>query len=305
MTDTERAGLVLGGGGAVGLAWEAGVLAGLAAEGVTVAGAEWIVGTSAGAFVGAMLAAGLEPDEIIIRLSQAPSADEISSEAGAAPSSPSPLPDAQVLAEIFRVWTKAEVLDTPVRKRIAMLSLEAAGERVNPMLGRIGRFVDADAWPARFEATAVSQTGEFALFGPSDGVSLDLAVAASCAVPGIFPPVEIGGVHYVDGGVRSGTSADVLAPRSPSRVLIVAPLSDPASPTSRGLLGGLMDRCMRDEMQLLFDAGIPCYAIAPDANDREAFGPNLMDPSRADDARQAGRQRGQREAASGHLDDWR
>lgn len=66
-----------------------------------------------------------------------------------------------------------------------------------------------------------------------------------------------------------------------------------------------MDRCMRDQLQLLLDAGIACYAMAPDADDREAFGPNLMDPSRADDARQAGRQRGRREAAPGQLDDWR
>jgi NTE family protein len=295
--------LVLGGGGAVGLAWEAGLLAGLAAQGVRVAGAEWIVGTSAGAFLGAMLASGLDPEQIITRLARAPSADEISDKASRQSAAQSPrqaLPDARILAEIFSLWGQAEVLDRPVRERIALLANDAAGERVNPMLGRVEHLMESRAWPPSFEATAVSSSGEFAVFGARDGVSLDLAVAASCAVPGIFPPVEIAGVRYVDGGVRSGTSADVVLARSPSCVLIIAPLSDPNSAT----LGRLMDRCMRDEMQQLHDSGIPCHPIAPDADDRKAFGPNMMDPSRSDAALEAGRERAHREVAAGALGDW-
>ncbi len=55
--EVDRA-LVLGGGGPVGIAWEAGIAAGLAAEGVRLDAAERIVGTSAGSFVGAQLASG-------------------------------------------------------------------------------------------------------------------------------------------------------------------------------------------------------------------------------------------------------
>jgi NTE family protein len=286
----------------VGIAWEAGLLVGLAEKGVEVARAEWIVGTSAGAFVGAMLAAGVAPDDILAGLTRAPSADEISSQAEtpADKEARPALPDARVLGEIFQLWGQAEVLDHDVRRRIASLSVDAAGDRVNPMLGRVERFVPGDEWPDGFEATAVSHTGEFVLFGPDHGVPLDAAVAASCAVPGIFPPVEIDGAHFVDGGVRSGTSADVLIPRAPSHVLIVAPLSNPESPN----LGAVMDRCMRSEMKLLADAGIACYALVPDEADRAAFGPNMMDPSRQQAAREAGLDRGRREAGSASLEGW-
>lgn len=302
--EDRRTGLVLGGGGAVGIAWEAGLIVGLAEKGVAVGRADWIVGTSAGAFVGAMLAAGISPDDILSGLAAAPSADEISAESAAAKEPEKPraaLPDARVLGEIFRVWGGAEALDRDVRRKIATLALEAAGDRANPMRGRIDRFVPGGEWPAGFEATAVSQTGEFTLFGAGDGVSLDAAVAASCAVPGIFPPVEIGAGRYVDGGVRSGTSADVLIPRSPAHVLIVAPLSNPESPT----LGALMDRCMRQEMEQLADAGVACHALVPDEADRAAFGPNMMDPSRQGAAREAGLTRGRREAESPALEIWR
>ena len=50
--------LVLGGGGPVGIAWEAGLIAGLAEGGVELAEADFIMGTSAGSFVGSQLAMG-------------------------------------------------------------------------------------------------------------------------------------------------------------------------------------------------------------------------------------------------------
>src|SRR5271166_5533687 len=53
--------LVLGSGGPIGIAWQAGLLAGLAEAGVDLADADFIVGTSAGSFVGAQIALGKEP----------------------------------------------------------------------------------------------------------------------------------------------------------------------------------------------------------------------------------------------------
>jgi len=50
--------LVLGGGGPVGIAWEAGMIAGLAEAGIDLAAADFILGTSAGSVVGAQLAMG-------------------------------------------------------------------------------------------------------------------------------------------------------------------------------------------------------------------------------------------------------
>ena len=57
--------LVLGGGGPVGIAWESGVLAGLAECGVDLSQADFICGTSAGSFVGARLALGHSPASLV------------------------------------------------------------------------------------------------------------------------------------------------------------------------------------------------------------------------------------------------
>src|SRR5215217_8191099 len=57
--------LVLGGGGPVGVAWEVGLLAGLADAGVDLADADRIIGTSAGSIVGARLALGEAPAETL------------------------------------------------------------------------------------------------------------------------------------------------------------------------------------------------------------------------------------------------
>ena len=55
---------------------------------------------------------------------------------------------------------------------------------------------------------------------------------------------------------------------------------------------------MRDEMRQFEAPGIACVALEPDERDREAFGPNMMDPSRSAPARAAGRERGRQEADS-------
>ena len=54
----QRTALVLGGGGITGIAWEIGLLAGLAEAGTDLSGADLVVGTSAGSVVGARLATG-------------------------------------------------------------------------------------------------------------------------------------------------------------------------------------------------------------------------------------------------------
>ena len=60
----DRRALVLGGGGVTGIAWEIGVIAGLAGQGIDLAAAEVIIGTSAGSVVGADIACGREPEAL-------------------------------------------------------------------------------------------------------------------------------------------------------------------------------------------------------------------------------------------------
>ena len=149
-------------------------------------------------------------------------------------------------------------------------------------------------------------TGDFVLFDESADAPLAASIAASCAVPGIFPPVAVSGRRYVDGGVRSGTSADALlqsdpqAAGTPTHALVIAPLSD----DSRGGLGRQMKRCMQEEVAALERAGVEVAVIAPDDADREAFGPNMMDGSRREQITTAGHARGLREARTAALRAW-
>src|SRR5512134_3540105 len=91
-----RRALVLGGGGVVGIAWEAGVIAGLAERGVRLAQSEDVIGTSAGSLVGAWLAGGR--DFGAIAASQAEPPAQGSGGRG-------PAPDPGTVARGFRTWT--------------------------------------------------------------------------------------------------------------------------------------------------------------------------------------------------------
>ena len=68
-----------------------------------------------------------------------------------------------------------------------------------------------------------ADNGEFVAFEKSSGVSLVDAVAASCAVPGVWPPVTINGRRYIDGGMRSAVNADLAA--GYERVVVLAPIN--------------------------------------------------------------------------------
>jgi NTE family protein len=176
---------VLGGGGPVGRGWQAGLLTGLTRGGVDLSAADLIVGTSAGAILGALLTthADLTPD-----LDQAPRMGRLVP--GFAPSR-----EASVRAEFGRAALAADtVSETEALSRAMFAQLTARD------------------WPRTFAATVVNaRTGEFRVLRASDGMPLGSAVAASAALPGVSPPITLGGERYVDGGVRSLLNADVAA----------------------------------------------------------------------------------------------
>ncbi len=70
----QRTALVLGGGGITGIAWEVGVLAGLAEAGVDLTGADLVVGTSAGSVVGAQVTSGADLEMLFTASSSRPPA---------------------------------------------------------------------------------------------------------------------------------------------------------------------------------------------------------------------------------------
>jgi NTE family protein len=92
-------------------------------------------------------------------------------------------------------------------------------------------------WPDRLGVFAVDTgTGAAREWTARDGIPLSVAVACSTAAPGAAPPVAVGGSVWVDGGVRSGTNADLLVDATPGRVLIVAPVPSPKLAAEEAIL---------------------------------------------------------------------
>jgi len=141
-------------------------------------------------------------------------------------------------------------------------------------------------------------TGERVAFHRETGVPVELAIAASCSVPGLFPPVPIGDKRYIDGGLASGTSADLVDAGAGDRVLVIAPMCE----SSIGF-GACAERCLEREVAALRAAGAQVEVVLPDAIDLEAFGGNLMEPSRFQAARDRGIERG-RSLASAEVAFW-
>jgi hypothetical protein len=77
---------------------------------------------------------------------------------------------------------------------------------------RAGRSRSAPTSPSRSGGarTAERRSRPFCTSPTTSSPTPSEAVAASCAIPGYFAPLDIGGVEYFDGGVRSPTNADVL-----------------------------------------------------------------------------------------------
>lgn len=278
--------LVLGGGGTVGIAWETGVLAGLGRAGVPVGAADLVIGTSAGAVVGTQLALGMDLETLLAAQLAPPEPRE------AAPSTVDP----RSFGGAMQLLGQAAEVSPAVLAAVGRLALAASTVDEVAYLQRFALLAD-QPWPARaLRITAVdAQTGSFHAWGADDGVPLHLAVAANCAVPGLFPPVTIAGRRYMDGGMRSDTSADLAA--GYDQVLVVAPIGP------SGLGGGLAaQRPLLREVTQLRAAGTTLELVVPDEGALAAFGLNLMDPGRRGGAAEAGLRQGQAVSAQvGHL----
>ena len=290
--------LVLGGGGPVGIAWESGLLAGLAKAGVDLGKADFIMGTSAGSFVGARLALGAEAaglaDPILADAAKAAAAAPSSS--GGAGTRGGPPADLSKLMTLMAEAQSGRRDPQVVRAEIGAFALAAATLDEAAFIATFGRSfasLPADAWPERgYACTAVdAETGEFRLWTKDSGVGVTRAVASSCSVPGLYPPVTLDGRRYIDGGMRSSTNADMATGHDTVVVVAVR-------------LGGADDRSARlaakldEEVKVLTDAGARVTLIDPDAASQVAMGVNLMDFRRRGAAAKAGLAQGEALAAA-------
>jgi NTE family protein len=286
---TSRA-LVLGGGGPVGIAWESGLLAGLAQGGVDLGKADFIMGTSAGSFVGARLALGAETAKLA-----EPILADAERPARRADDSGRPPPD---LSKLMQLMADAQGgLGNPAEARAEIGAFALASETISEdeflaTFGRSFASLPVDAWPERgFACTAVDAVdGGFKFWTKDSGVGVTRAVASSCSVPGIYPPVTIDGRRYIDGGMRSSTNADMAAGHD---VVVLVAVRLPGEDARSTRLTARMD----EEIQSLKDGGSTVVVISPDAASAAAVGPNLMDFRQRAAAARAGLAQGATEAA--------
>lgn len=289
---TSRA-LVLGGGGPVGIAWESGLVAGLAQTGVDLGRADFTLGTSAGSFVGARLALGSDAktfaDPIIA--DRIPGDERRPSGGGAgAPAD---------LSKLMQLMGEAQSgLRNPaeVRAEIGAFALGAQTMDEDAFLESFGRSFSSlpvDAWPDRgFACTAVDAvSGGFQLWTKESGVGVVRAVASSCSVPGVYPPVTLNGRRYIDGGMRSSTNADMAS--GYDLVVVVALRLGGAG----GAVGERIAARLDEEIETLKDGGATVAVITPDEASIASFGVNLMDFRRRPDAARAGLAQGKAYAA--------
>jgi NTE family protein len=280
--------LVLGGGGALGIAWEIGLLGGLLEEGVDTTGADLIVGTSAGSVVGTQIALGESLEELL--------AEQVAPDDGALGRLIQI--DLQGTQQLFMRWAGIKEATQEVRREIGEMALGAKTVSEESWVAYFEEHIGEKPWPDRdLRVTAVDcESGEFQVWTRESGVTLARAVASSCAVPGLFPAVTIDGKRYTDGGVRSGTSSD-LAKGSDS-VLIIAPIGA----RSEGI-DPLLGSQARNEAEALRAAGSRVELVFPDSGASEAMGFNRMDSTRRGVSAEAGMAQG-RALASRLAESW-
>jgi NTE family protein len=262
-----RRALVLGGGGVTGVAWELGMLCGLRERGIDLAGADLIVGTSAGAIVGTQLATGVDPEERYAAQLLPPDGD-VAAALGTG-----------TLVRLALAAVAGGPEPQRVRARIGRFALRARTGPASERIAVIGRRLPVHEWPQRdLRITAVdAHTGEFVVLDRDSGAPLVEAVAASCAVPGVWAPVHTGGRRLVDGGLRSPANADLAA--GYDRVVVLAPIVRAIGPMVR----------VGEQIAALRAEGARVALVSPDAEALAAIGRNVLDPAHRAAAARAGR----------------
>ena len=296
-----RVGLVLGAGGVVGASWLIGALDALETEtGWRAVDAERIVGTSAGAVVGALAASGVSSEYMsayaagrtLEGFAEAESrADELSSKL--------PGSDYRLHRALPPVgpgsWRLA--LNTMLHLRSHTPAVVLAGWlprgfiSTGPIRELVEGFVPGH-WPGHPSYWAVAadySTGKRVAFGRGDApmTSAAAAVAASCAIPGFYHPVSVAGRRYVDGGICSTSNLDLLCGADLDLVVCLNPMSSVApvaggSPADRfaRLMRAAAGRRLAHEARKLRREGTDVLVLQPGGDDCALMGLNLMSGSR-------------------------
>ena len=274
---TKRA-LVLAGGGLAGIAWETGILRGIADEAPETAEAllnsDVLVGTSAGSTVAAQLISGLGLDALFERQLET-STTERNPGVG--------------IEEITELFLAAVTQPGSKEEKLQRIGGVALSTKTVPEIVRrqvIEHRLPEHEWPEQaLRISAIdTATGELVTLDRNSGVNLVDAVAASCAVPGVWPPVTIGGKRFMDGGVGSTVNLELAADCDVVVALLPQGRTSP-SPFGTGAVEEVDN----------FHGSV--FAVFADDESLTAFGPNPLDPACRAPSAEAGREQGRRVAA--------
>ncbi len=286
---------MLGAGGLVGQAYEAGVLTAIEQRlGWDPRRADLLVGTSAGAVTASLLRLGVGAADLAAWAVHAPLSVEgeplmahLGDDARRFP----PLSIGAYLhpPRLPRPALLGRLLLRPCQVRpdvVAATVLRAGTIDIAERVHRLDGLID-DSWPEGLLVCAARRDdGRRVTFGRTERPRVDLAdaVAASCAIPGFMAPVPIAGVEYLDGGVHSTTNADVLARADVDIVMVVAPMSAAhgRAATLDGLWRWNIHRRIEHELRPFRERGVEIVRVEPGPRALAAMGLNAMDDDRAE-----------------------
>lgn len=289
--------LVLGAGGAAGQAWQIGVIAGLAEAGLDLTeAADLVVGTSSGSTTAAWVRSGTPAADLLASVLSEPVRP-----VGQRRERP-PSPPMAAVFERMRAIGAAATSAADLQRAMGAFGLEsdatfgpASGQRRAMVAARLPRH----EWPDRpmIVVAVNAHTGELAAFDRDSGVDLVDAVTAATALPGMGPTVNINGVHYINGGVRSADNADLAS--GYANVVVLSPFSERSGPLPEGQFEGLRrfpGADLASQVEALRKQGSHVEVITPDTDSRAAMGTNQMDPATRIPSARAGFAQGKQEA---------
>jgi NTE family protein len=263
-------GLVLGCGGPVGLAWEVATLRELErAWDWDARSAEVIVGTSCGAELACLIGGGIAVEEVFSALIAATAGEGGGEGRG-------------------RPWLRRHLDLDPGR-----WPPRPGGRHVTGSLHELAANVATEAgWvghPNTWLVAADLGTRRRVAFGSPGAPPATLADAlcASWGLPLWVPPTEIAGHRYIDGGLLSPASADLVAPLGLDEVVVLTPMAsaDPGRPVgllARGerLVRHRMTRILESELAAVTARGTRVRRFEPGGRELAVMGGNFMDVRR-------------------------
>lgn len=269
MQNNQSCAVVLGGGGTTGIAWEIGILTGLSESNISLSHADKIIGTSAGSFVGVALASGYSIENLFQKY-QTLSGFEI---------------DIKISKRLYLSYILAYLRSLQNKSKLSCLLGKISQKNPEP-IPRVKRMsviksrLVTQQWPKNLVLTTIdADSGELVLLDASSNWDLIDAVAASAAVPGLWPIVRKQGKIWLDGGMYSTSNA--LLAQNYSKIVIIAPM-----PKKMGFFPSIYE-----DLSIL-QKHSNVILITPNAQSRKTIGSNPFDLKRCPKIVEAGKQQG-------------